>query len=203
MFDDACCASSSSPPQSQAHGLILKLDFKNMTANADRTYYHDPKLFVPSQGNVQKLSNGNQFVGWGQESYLSEYKNAGNTAKDPSLNFIYDMRFPGQNLSYRAFKNEWVGLPLYPPSMDVVLNEDAANVYASWNGSTETAAWQVLAGPTRKSLAAVVDSAPRTGFETDIHVPSAGPYFQVRALDFRGQVIGVSQIVQAEQAEHE
>jgi hypothetical protein len=51
-----------------------------MTANADRTYYHDPKLFVPSQGNVQKLSNGNQFVGWGQESYLSEYKNAGNTA---------------------------------------------------------------------------------------------------------------------------
>lgn len=74
MFDDACCASSSSPPECQAHGLILKLNFQNMTAYVDSTYYHDPPLYVPSQGNVQKLSNGNQFVGWGQEPYLSEFK---------------------------------------------------------------------------------------------------------------------------------
>ena len=64
LFDDACCASPSCAPQGPAHGLILQLDFQNMTANVDRTYYHDPTLYVPSQGNVQQLPNGNQLVGW-------------------------------------------------------------------------------------------------------------------------------------------
>jgi hypothetical protein len=195
MFDDACCASSSSPPEGQARGLILQLDFKRMTAEVDRTYYHAPPLFVPSQGNVQELPNGNQFIGWGQEPYLSEYKNAGNTMYDPTLNFIYDMRFPNENLSYRAFKNEWTGLPLYPPDAAVIQNGKCADVYASWNGSTETVAWQVLAGPSYDNLKVLVRSTPRKGFETKINVYSTGPYFQVKALNSKGKVIGVSKIV--------
>ncbi|MBR0599345.1 arylsulfotransferase family protein [Sinanaerobacter chloroacetimidivorans] len=194
LFDDACCASSSSPPEGQARGLILQLDFQSMTAYKDRTYYHDPALYVPSQGNVQGLSNGNQFVGWGQEPYLSEFAYEGNTSENPASNFLYDMQFPNQNLSYRAFKNKWVGLPLYPPSIAVRQLCEAVIVYASWNGSTETAAWQVLAGPTCNTLSVVVPCIPRTGFETDIPVPSAGPYFQVKALNARGQIIGMSQI---------
>lgn len=197
LFDDACCASSSSPPESQAHGLILKLDYQNMTASVDRTYYHDPTLYVPSQGNVQKLSNGNQFVGWGQEPYLSEFANAGNTVKDPTMNFLYDMQFPNQNLSYRAFKNKWVGLPFYPPSIAVNLccKSESAIVYASWNGSTETDAWQVLAGLKQDKLSVIVNRASRTGFETEIDVNSDGPYFQVKALNSCGQVIGTSRII--------
>ncbi|NFE79393.1 hypothetical protein FC820_03130 [Clostridium sporogenes] len=199
IFDDACCASPDSPPECQAHGLVLQLDFRNMTANVDRTYYHDPALYVPSQGNVQKLYNGNQFIGWGQEPYLSEFKNAGNTKKDPSLNFLYDMQFPNQNLSYRAFKNEWVGLPLYPPRIAVDLVCEGAIVYVSWNGSTETVAWQVLAGSSRCNLSVVVNCMPRTGFETKIHVKSYGPYFQVNALDSCGEIIGKSRIVYVKQ----
>ena len=194
LFDDACCASQSSPPQGQARGLILQLDFQTMTADVDRTYYHDPGLYVASQGNVQKLSNGNQFVGWGQQPYLSEFANAGNTASDPSLNFLYDMRFPGQNISYRAFKNKWVGLPTYPPSIAVKLLCGAAVVYASWNGSTETVAWQVLAGSTR-NMSVIAVSIPRTGFETKIKVDTDGPYFRVNALNSHGQIIGTSRIV--------
>ena len=199
LFDDACCASPSSPPESQAHGLILLLDFQNMTANVDRTYYHDPMLYVPSQGNVQKLTNGNQFVGWGQQPYLSEFANVGNTEKDPSLNFLYDMQFPNQNISYRAFKNKWVGLPLNPPSISAELFCEAAVVYTSWNGSTETVAWQVLAGSTHNTLSVVVISTPRTGFETKINVNSDGPYFQVNALNSCGKVIGTSRIAHARQ----
>jgi hypothetical protein len=196
LFDDACCASEDSPPEGPARGLILRLDFHSMTAKVDRTYYHNPNLKVPSQGNVQKLSNENQFVGWGQEPYLSEFANAGNTEENPSLNFLYDMQFPNQNLSYRAFKNKWVGLPCYPPSIAINLFcEDAAIVYASWNGSTETVAWRVLAGPTPKRLSVVVYSTPRTGFETAICVNSAGPYFQVRAVNSSGKIIGTSRIV--------
>ncbi len=200
MFDDACCATPSSPPEGPARGLILQLDFQTMTAIVDRTYYHDPTLYVPSQGNVQKLSNGNQFVGWGQEPYLSEFRNAGNTEKNPSLNLLYDMKFPNQNISYRAFKSKWVGLPHYPPSIVVNLSrEDKAIVYASWNGSTETVAWQVLVGPKPNKLAIVITCTPRTGFETDVEVHSVGPYFQVKALNSSDQVIGTSQIVHVEQ----
>lgn len=196
LFDDACC---DCPAQGPARGLILKLDCENRTADVDRTYYHNPILYVPSQGNVQKLYNGNQFVGWGQEPYLSEFANNGNTQRDLSLNFLYDMQFPNRNLSYRAFKNKWTGLPQYPPAVTVRRSHNKTVVYASWNGSTETAAWQVLAGSNPSRLTAVVESAPRTGFETAIRMNADGPCFQVNALNTRGQIIGTSQIVHARQ----
>lgn len=119
--------------------------------------------------------------------------------KEPSLNFLYDMQFPNQNLSYRAFKNEWVGLPLYPPRIAIDLVCEGAIVYVSWNGSTETVAWQALAGSSRCNLSVVVNCMPRTGFETKIHVKSYGPYFQVNALDSCGEIIGKSLIVYVKQ----
>jgi hypothetical protein len=195
IFDDACCASSTSPPECQSHGLILQLDYQTMTASAVRTYFHDPALFVPSQGNVQKLPNGNQFIGWGQEPYLSEFTNPGNTINDPSKNFIYDMQFPNENMTYRAFKNQWVGLPLYPPSVTVIPSCDDVDVYVSWNGSTETYFWQVLAGPSPFCLSVVIESTLRTGFETKIKVADQEPCYQVNALNACGLVIGTSQIV--------
>ncbi|GMK37341.1 hypothetical protein PCCS19_03940 [Paenibacillus sp. CCS19] len=203
LFDDACCATRTSPPECQAHGLVLALDLAQMTATVDRTYYHDPALFVPSQGNVQLLPNGNQFIGWGQEPYLSEFANPGNTTTDPSLNLLYDVQYPSQNLSYRAFKNEWVGLPKDPPSVAVHITDDIAAVFASWNGSTETAAWRVLAGAALDCLEIVTVRAVRTGFETEITVQSEGPFYQVMALDGAGHVIGTSAIVRGEHDDEE
>lgn len=195
LFDDACCASESSPPDNVARGLILHLDFQDMTAMVSRTYYHDPPLFVASQGNVQQLPDCNQLVGWGQDSYLSEFKYAGNTAADPSVNFIYDMEYPGDNITYRAFKYCWKGTPACPPDIAVSLSPPNVIVYASWNGSTETAAWRVLSGPAPDLLDVDICSTLRTGFETKIIVPSMGPYFQVKALDANGKKIGKSKIV--------
>jgi len=84
-------------------------------------------------------------------------------------------------------------LPLYPPSIAVdILCKCSAIVYASWNGSTETVAWQVLAGPTHNRLSVVANRTSRTGFETEIDVNSNGPYFQVNELNSCGQVIGKS-----------
>lgn len=67
--------------------------------------------------------------------------------------------------------------------------------YASWNGSTQTRAWQVLAGPGPDRMSVVAGHAPRTGFETAVTTPSPGPYFQVKTLDAQGKVIGVSRAV--------
>ena len=43
----------------QLGGKQNDFDFCNMTANAVQEYFHDPALYVPGQGNVQKLPNGN------------------------------------------------------------------------------------------------------------------------------------------------
>ena len=61
-------------------------------------------------------------------------------------------------------------------------------VYASWNGATEVASWNVLAGPDLAHLAPVT-SAPKHGFETAIHATSNEPYFAVQALDANGSVL--------------
>jgi hypothetical protein len=65
-------------------------------------------------------------------------------------------------------------------------------VYASWNGATEVASWQVLAGADAQHLA-LAGGGSRSGFETAMHLkgPAAGAY-EVRALDSNGGVLGTS-----------
>jgi hypothetical protein len=192
LFDDN--SDGSSVPGPPSHGLILQLDLIGMTADLYRSYYHDPNITVGSQGNVQSLANGNKFVGWGQSQYYSEFSEAGNTELNPSLNFLYDAQMPVHNYSYRAYRNSWVGRPFYPPSVAVTSSGSQITVYASWNGSTETTEWQVLAGSKAKKLKLVATVA-KSGFETSIPVSVNGPYFQVRALNAAGQVIGESNTV--------
>lgn len=197
MFDDN--SDNASVPGPPSHGLILQLDLVNLTASVYRTYYHDPNIIVASQGNVQSLSNGNKFVGWGQSQYYSEFSEAGNTEGTPAVNLLYAAQMPGSNYSYRAYRNNWIGRPFYPPSIGVI-SSNGITVYASWNGSTETTQWQVLAGSKPKKLSLVASGA-KTGFETSFPVSSKGPYFRVIALNASGQVIGKSKIININERE--
>jgi hypothetical protein len=65
------------------------------------------------------------------------------------------------------------------------------NVYASWNGATEVASWQVLAGAGPAALQPV-RTAARASFETRIPVGVTARYVAVRALDATGAVLGTS-----------
>jgi hypothetical protein len=67
-------------------------------------------------------------------------------------------------------------------------------VYASWNGSTQARQWQVLASSsTGGPFTKVGSPTPWSDFETKIHVPKAN-YFQVQALDSRGNVLATSAV---------
>jgi hypothetical protein len=134
-------------------------------------------------GSAQLLSNGDVFVGWGSEPYLSEYGHSGK--------LLFDGEFPWPDLSYRATLGPWVGEPLTPPAAAARSEDGATTVYASWNGATRLVAWRVLAGPSAESLRAVAES-PKSGFETAIHVPGDYASFEVQALDTAGRVIGAS-----------
>ncbi len=195
LFDDN--SDGSATPEPPSHGLLLKLDFHHMTAHLHRSYYHNPNISVGSQGSVQKLPNGNRFVGWGQSQYFSEYAQGGNTENHPEHNLLYDAQMPSTNYSYRAYCFEWVGTPDFPPSIAVQSQNGQVLVYASWNGSTETASWKLFSGRSKNDLSHV-KTVDRNGFETIIKSKKMGPYFKVEALNDKGDVIGVSPIVQIE-----
>lgn len=168
-----------------SRGIALELDEDAMTANLQREYTHPTESFAIFQGNVQALQNGNVFIGWGSAPYLSEY------SRDGEL--LFDARFPSDVESYRAFRHPWKGLPKDRPAVAIESGpEGRATLYASWNGATEVAAWEVLAGPGPDGLEAV-GSAPRKGFETTIALRTEEPYVAARAKDRSGKVLGTSE----------
>lgn len=196
LFDDN--SNGSSDPEPPSHGLILQLDLGHMTASIYRTYYHDPNISVASQGNLQSLPNGNKFIGWGQSAYYSEFNEAGNTEGNPAQNLLYAAQIPSTNYTYRAYRHDWTGKPFYPPSIGLKSSNKHITVYASWNGSTATTQWQVFAGSQPKKLS-LAGSKAKSSFETAISVKNKGPYFQVKALNSSGEVIGESKIIKLHQ----
>lgn len=195
LFDDNSDGSATPVPPS--HGLQLTLNFHDMNAHLHRSYYHNPNISVSSQGNVQTLPNGNRFIGWGQSQYYSEFEQGGNTEGHPGHNLLYDVQMPSTNFTYRAYRSDWVGNPDFPPSIAAESQNDHVFVYASWNGSTETAAWKLFSGESKHKLSHV-KTVDRKGFETVMKTKKMGPYFQVKALNDKGDVIGVSQVVYLE-----
>lgn len=199
LFDDECCADITvvPPGTTPSHGLLLDLDFVHMTVSLNTSYYHDPNVYSSSQGNNQLLSNGNRLIGFGSRGSYTENAASGNTEQTPALNILYSAQMPGSNMSYRSYRQDWISSPYYPPSIAVNKNHSQATVYASWNGATEVSNWQVYVGHYSDSLT-LVANAVKNGFETTINVSnvsSGGAFFQVKALNSRGQIIGVSKII--------
>jgi arylsulfotransferase ASST len=160
----------------QSRALRLRVDLRTRRATLVRAYRHRPPLLSPSQGNAQFLAGGHVFVGWGQNAYFTEYSGAGAV--------LFDGKFGGKDVdSYRAFRFVWDGRPLAKP--DAVRR--ARTVYVSWNGATQVARWQVLAG-TR-----IVATAPKTGFETKILVRTADP-LAVQAVNADGGVLATAPV---------
>jgi hypothetical protein len=133
-------------------------------------------------GNAQFLSNGNVVVGWGTEPYITEFGPLGDVR--------FDAKFDGGAWNYRAFRNAWVGKPLHKPAVAL----KGKTVYASYNGSTETAFWRVEAGPSPGSLTPVA-TVPRAGFETAIPLRSRPAHVAVSALDSRKRLLSTSRVL--------
>ena len=178
IFDD-----NQAPGHSRA--IALRLDESAMTATLVREYPQPQGLLATSQGNVQMLPNGNVFVGWGALPRFSEF--------DVTGRLLYDATFTATQ-SYRDYRFPWVGLPDDLPAIAVDGSAGSLTVYASWNGATEIAAWEVVAGKDAKHLE-VSGSASRTGFETVIAVKTTAAFVAVRALDASGSILGTSPVV--------
>ena len=177
------------PPEvhDQSRGIVVDLDEDAMKATLVREYTHPEKPLATSQGNLQVLSNGNVFIGWGTEPYTSEY------SKDGKL--LFDVQFSGETQSYRAFRQTWSGRPAEDPAVAAEKGKGGkVDVYASWNGATEATTWRVLAGPDPGELEPV-GSVPWAGFETAMAISTDEPYVAVRAEDGSGRALGTSEAI--------
>jgi Arylsulfotransferase (ASST) len=168
------------PTANPSEGMILSLDTTARAATLVDAYPHQPPLSAGILGSMQLLPNGNALVGWGSEPFFSEYSKSGAE--------LLDVRWPGGDRSYRAlFTNTWVGTPDYPPDGAV----RGTTVYASWNGATQVARWEVLAGSTAAALKVIATRA-RSGFETAIKLGKTYGAYEVRALSSGGRALGTS-----------
>ncbi len=167
-----------------SRGIVLELDEHEMRATLVRGYTPPQKLLSTSQGNVQLLPGGNVFVGWGSAPFVSEFSYDGE--------LLLNGRFPPDGESYRAFRFPWSGYPTDKPTVAVEERPDQrVALYVSWNGATEVATWEVIAG-LRPGHLELLGEVPRDGFETVMLAQTTGPYLAVRAKERSGRVLATS-----------
>ncbi len=178
IFDDGA-----GPPDvhKQSRGLTLRLDTTHKTASLVAQDTHSPSVLSRYEGSDQLLRNGDSLVGFGSQPWITEFDSRGKT--------VFDARFVDANQSYRAFRYPWRARRGPRRRSDTRTSKGTTTVYASWNGSTQLARWNVLGGSSPSKMG-VVASAGKTAFETPIKLRSSRAYLEVQALDSSGKVLG-------------
>jgi hypothetical protein len=164
----------------QSRGLLLDVDESRRRVTLRTAYTSPARLSAGSMGSIQVLPSGRMLVGWGVASHTTEFAADGGP--------LFDFALPAGIYSYRGDWLDWEGTPHHRPALAASRDPQsgAAIMYASWNGATEVAHWQVHAGPRHNRLRPV-GVARRRGFETVIPLQIEGDYALVTALDRFGR----------------
>lgn len=184
IFDNGATDPGAGRAEPYSRGLRLHVDTAAMHATLLQEYVPAVKRLTVAMGNVQQLPNGNVFIGWGTASGYTEFAADGTE--------LYDATFADGSLSYRTFRFPWRGVPRAKPSVAVSRSDDGtvlANV--AWNGATDVAYWELLAGSRADRLAPVA-LVPRSGLETSVPVPVGAKHLAVVGLDARRHALGRS-----------
>jgi hypothetical protein len=171
----------------QSRGLLLDVDESQRTVTLRRSYT-GPKQLATSMGSVQVLPAGQVVVGWGTASHT--------TAFDPSGEMLFDVGLPKGLFSYRGLWLPWKSSPAHSPTIAAGRDQSSgANlVYASWNGATEVAGWQVDAGEAA-GVMRNVGVATRRGFETIIPLHRSLRVASITPLDRAGAALSQSRLI--------
>lgn len=181
IFDNNSAAPGTA---ASSRGLRIALDEGAMRASFVQEWVTPDPRFGWAMGNVQVLSDGGVFVCWGTDGSFSEF--------GPDGELRYDARFADGSITYRAFRFELDAHPTGRPSAALAQSSDGTStLYASWNGATQVARWQLQAGPRPDRLSTVV-TVPRNGFETGIAVPTTRAYAAAAAVDASGRHLGTT-----------
>jgi hypothetical protein len=169
-----------------SRAIVLDVDESNRRVTLSRSYTHPSNLLALSQGNVQVLPNGNIFVGWGAQPYVSEFTADGE--------LIFDAQLPTDYVSYRSFRMPWVGIGAGTPAVAAQRSRSHTDLYVSWNGDTTVTHWTALAG-TRANNLAPIGAVPRTGFETGLRIPTVFTRLRLRGSDRHGATVTTTDLL--------
>ena len=190
LFDNGGTGPGCQPPATghPSRGIIFAVtpSGRRPKIRLVHAYTHDPPTACDFWGSIQQLHDGDVVINWGNNPVVSEYDASGRIVKlDLSLSIA----------SYRAFQYPWDGQPLTVPAVAAADHGAGTDVWASWNGSTELAAWRVLGGPTPSRLAPVSGMVHRRGFETAIFLSRPYAAVAVQALDREDRVLRTSRTI--------
>jgi hypothetical protein len=189
VFDDAGADPDCEPGPGQhpARGILFRVEQSTHPAELRlvRAYTHAPPINPLVAGSVQRLADGDVLIDWGDVPEITEYSPDGHTRMDLSLSAW----------SYRGLRFAWDGQPLTRPAVAAQVSSLHTDVWASWNGSTEVAAWQALAGSSASTLHAVGHPVLKRSFETPIVLQHRYRTVKVEALNASGQILATSRPV--------
>ncbi|KAL4970572.1 ASST-domain-containing protein [Aspergillus stella-maris] len=171
-------------------GMIISIDHINKTATQLIDYppqNHD--MISSSQGNMQVLSNGNVFMGWGNNAYVSEHDREGNL-------LLWGYIDKGNIMNYRAQKFQWEGTPNDIPALWTYAknsNETTPTTfYVSWNGATRVKHWRFYGTNNSTGNYTFIHKVRKDGFETSYTASQFYRYTYAEAIDEQGKVLGRS-----------
>lgn len=167
-------------------GLSLTLSFSNdsipQNATLNQAYLNasDP-VYSTAQGSYQSLppsidAQGHVLLGHGFVPKIREFDSNGDTV----MTVQFADGVPGSTLSYRAFRQEWVGCPNSLPAVATAEEDGQVAVYMSWNGATQVGGWNVYSGSNQSSLS-LVTTVAKSGFETRAAIANTS-YVQVEPV---------------------
>ena len=174
--------------------MEVALDLTTMKAHVLSQWDRPDGGLTKLRGNAQRLPNGNMFVCWSENSYMSEHT--------PEGELIMEAQMASHRLvSYRAYKMDFNAQPSEPIALkEFVFGIDEASsttvMYVSWNGATEVAQWRLYSklGDQLKHIGI----ADRTGFETMFMAVGAHHQVLAEAVDAEGSSLGMSEVSTAE-----
>jgi hypothetical protein len=179
------------PPSGLSHsrGLVVAIDPATHKASLVTSVAISTPIFAQTQGDLERLPDGNWWIGWGNVNESSEVSADGRQ--------LFEAHTPAGSESYRTLRFPWSAWPLTRPQVAVRrVDRGTLRVYVSWNGATTVARWRLEAGRSTHTLRPLRE-ATRRGFETAIAAPASARVVRVVALDRRGRVLAASPAVAA------
>jgi hypothetical protein len=171
-------------------GMLILINHVDQTATQLHEYgpqNHD--MISSSQGNMQVLPNGNVFIGWGNNAYVSEHDAEGNL-------LLWGYIDKGRIMNYRAQKFHWEGNPTDIPALwTYSKTTDAASpttFYVSWNGATRVKHWRFYGLNNSTDNYTLIHQSPKDGFETSYTASEFYRFTYAEAIDAQGKVLGKS-----------
>jgi hypothetical protein len=199
LFDNH--GTDTAPTTSRA--VEYRLDLNNKTATLVWDYVHIPAVFTDYMGDTERLADGNTVIGWGDPYSAKGYAPVAITEVSPTDQVLFELAFDKPYVSYRAFREPWIGVPDTTPALAFSQNGTSISLGYSWNGATEVASWKLYDGTTAQDLK-LVEQRVKSGFETQSYLPylpSNVCYFQVAALDKNGNELSRSSVLSTNTSE--